>query len=354
MSTAAMSTAADPLLRVLREPDLRSVLDVAASLDVIERTWRGYGEGQTFTLSQPTSMFAGSGRDRTARYKVKGASLPNERVTGFRLIGDVPVDGGFSSHHLLCVFDDATGAPIGLLDELWLHRFRTALTGVVAARHLARPEASTVALIGAGAIARELFPALEHVFALDHVRVTARRFERAKAFCAEVGQHSRSTFTPHHTVEEAIRGADIIFTLTFADTPVIGPGMLQPGMFLCSMGETEEVELAVLNEVDRFIVDEFEYATVLGDIAVWLQTGKVKREDIAARVDAHIGEVVAGKAPGRLDPQQRIYAIIQGMAICDLALANRALALARDRGLGEQLRLFDRPSAWSRRPGPER
>ena len=139
---------------------------------------------------------------------------------------------------------------------------------------------------------------------------------------------------------DALDGADIAITLTLADSPVVQPGMLSPGAFLCSMGETEEVAFGVLHEADVFVVDDFEYATVLGDIEAWLRDGRIDRAALQARIDGHIGEVVAGTGPLRQNDDQRIFAIVQGMAICDLALARHALNKAEKRGLGGRLDLF--------------
>jgi ornithine cyclodeaminase/alanine dehydrogenase-like protein (mu-crystallin family) len=330
-----------PALHVLREGDLKKVLDVKAGIDIIERTFRDYGSGNTQRLSDPPSLYAGSGHADSGRVKVKGATLMTDRVTGIRMISDLPAEQGVSSYHLLCVFDDRTALPIGFIDETWLHRFRTALTGVVAARYLARKDSRTVALIGAGAIASQLFPALTDSFDLEEVRVVARRFERAQLFCDRFDGRLGPRFVPVRDSAAAIEGADIVITLTFADEPVVLPGMLSAGSFLCSMGETEEVAFGVLDEVDRFVVDEFDYATVLGDIAVWLKKGFARRDELENMVDAHIGEVIAGIRPARQTPEERIFAIIQGMAICDLALASYALQCAAEQGLGEQLTMFD-------------
>ena len=326
-------------IRVLREADLKAVLDVETGLAIVERTFRDLGTRDIFRLSEPAALLGGSGIGTAARYKSKGATLISENVTGIRLIGDVARGHGFRSHHMLVVFDDSTGAPIGLLNETWLHRFRTALTGVVAARHLARPESRVLALIGAGSIAAELFPAITRVFDLDEIRVVARRLERAEAFCRRHAAEP-ARFTAMRDPRDALDGADIAITLTLADAPVVRPGMLAPGAFLCSMGETEEVAFGVLDEADVFVVDDFEYATVLGDIAAWLRDGRADRAALEARVDGHIGEVVAGTRRFRRNDGQRIFAIVQGMAICDLALARHALVEAERRGLGGSLDLF--------------
>ena len=79
---------------------------------------------------------------------------------------------------------------------------------------------------------------------------------------------------------------------------------------------------------------------MLGDIEAWLRDGRIERAALEARVDAHIGEVVAGTEPFRQNDDQRIFAIVQGMAICDLALARHALNEAERRGLGGSLDLF--------------
>lgn len=328
-------------MRVLRESHLKRVLDGPTGLEIIERTFREYGAGKTQRLSEPALMRGGSGLDGAARFRVKGATLISEQVTGFRVIGDVPQADRNRPYQLLCVCDDRTGAPIGLLDEVWLHRFRTALTGVATAKYLANRASRVTALIGAGAIARELFPALTDTFDLEEIRVVARRLENARRFCREFAGRIEAEFFAVQEVREAVDGADIVITLTTAQRPLVLPGMLAPGSFLCSMGETEEVAIGVIDEVDGFFVDDLEYAAERGDIALWLAKGSATREELLRRVDANIGEVVAREHPGRCRSDQRIFAIIQGMAICDLALAHHALREAAARGIGEQLNLFD-------------
>ncbi len=324
---------------MLKEADLKAVLDVETGLEIVERTFRDLGTMDIFRRSEPAALFGGSSIGTAARYKSKGATLISESVTGIRLISDVARTHGFRSHHMLVVFDDKTGAPIGLLNETWLHRFRTALTGVVAAKYLARPDSRVLALIGAGSIAAEMFPAITRIFDLDEIRVVARRRASAEEFCRK---HSDlpARFIAMEDPREALDGAEIAITLTLAEAPVIGPGMLSPGAFLCSMGETEEVAFGVLDEIDRFVVDDFDYAAVLGDIAAWLRTGRIDRAALEARIDGHIGDVVAGTKPFRQNDEQRIFAIIQGMAICDLALARHALNEAEGRDLGGSLDLF--------------
>ena len=78
-------------LRILREQDLRKILSVNKGLEIIEKTFRDYGSSMTQRLSDPTSLFSGSGQEGDAKFKVKGATLMTEGVTGIRLVSDLPV-----------------------------------------------------------------------------------------------------------------------------------------------------------------------------------------------------------------------------------------------------------------------
>ena len=258
-------------LRVLREADLKAVLDVATGLEIVERTFRDLGTSDIFRLSEPAALFGGSGIGKAARYKSKGATLISENVTGIRLISDVARDRGFRSHHMLVVFDDTTGAPIGLLNETWLHRFRTALTGVIAARYMAKPDSRVLALIGAGSIAAELFPAMTRSFDLDEVRVVAAAPRERRGFlpppCRPFHPVRRHGHAPggarrrrHRDYPDPRRdpgdkaGHAVAWRLSLLDGRDRGGG-----------------DFDVLEEIDRFVVDDFDYAAVLGDIEAWLR-----------------------------------------------------------------------------------
>jgi ornithine cyclodeaminase/alanine dehydrogenase-like protein (mu-crystallin family) len=90
----------------------------------------------------------------------------------------------------------------------------------------------------------------------------------------------------------------------------------------------------VLGEAQRFIVDDPDFAAEMGDGGAWIAQGRITREAFVSRVDALACDVVAGSKPGRRAPSERIVALIQGMAIGDVAFAAHALREAARRGLG--------------------
>lgn len=316
-------------IRVLSEADVRRLVTPEACCQIVEDAYREYGEVRQ-VLSDPPSMFPGPRRPDYAKFLVKGASL-SRGITGVRLMG-MAID-------LCYLYESANGSPLALIDETWLRSHRTALTAVVAAKHLARSNSSVVAIAGAGGIADELFPVLADAFELAEVRVFARRFTSAERFVADHQPASAFRFKAVREPAEAVDGADIVITLTSAAAPFVTPEMLAPGAFVCTMGGTEELDYEVVAATDRFVVDDFEYATVHGTIASWINRGLVTRHGLEAQVDADIGEVVAGLKPGRTRDDERIIAIIQGLAICDVALCAYVYDAALAAGVGQEVRL---------------
>jgi len=239
-------------------------------------------------------------------------------------------------HYYCWLTDFGGGQPIGLVSEDWLHRRRTAVTGALVARWLARPRASVATIIGAGKIGREFISTLRHAFPLDELRIASRSGNSAAALVAEFAPVDGGPRIVHaQTIEEAVRGSDIVVTITKAVEAFIRPGWLAEGALLLSMGGVPEVEFAVLDEIDRLIVDDIDYALAQGDLHAWVKAGQITKEALTARLDADIGEVCVGARPGRQNDGDRIMAVIQGMAICDLAMAKMVLDRAVAEGNGQ-------------------
>ena len=312
-------------MRILDLAQTRGLFSPAEAYRAIEDAYRGYGvHGRV--LSEPSSTLLRSPAAGQLTFRFKGAVLPDAGVAGVRL-----QSGGRS---FLYVADARTSEPIGLVDEKWLYRHRTAMTAAVAAKFLARPGAKVVGLVGTGPIGDEMFGALCHALDVAEFRVAARRPESAAAYAARHGAGGRLKPRAVASPEEAIKGADVAVTITTAKEAFVKPGWLAPGALLLSMGGCPEVEFGVLAECGRVIVDDLDFALMQGDFASWVAAGRITREQVTKRVDANIGEVVAGKKPGRTDPGERILAVIQGMAVCDLALAKLALDKAAALGRG--------------------
>jgi len=237
------------------------------------------------------------------------------------------------------VYDHGGLALSGLVPELWISRIRTAAFGTAAIERLVNLGTLKVALFGTGKIAHEIVPMLAAALEVAELRVTSRRAESMSAFVAE---HAPKVDFPMRVEPDharAIDGADVVITLTEATTPFVMPGMLKPGALVCSMGGNNEVDYGVLLESQRLIVDDVDFASEVGDGRGWIAQGRMSATAFAERVDALACDVVGGKKPGRLAASDRIIAIMQGMAIGDVAFAAHALHEARGLGKGKLVEL---------------
>jgi ornithine cyclodeaminase len=318
-------------MRILSESEVRALAenDLDGGFEACEAAFRYFGEVRD-VLSHPSSAFMALPREKPAMCRLKGAHLASMGVAGARLAAP--------GYYYCWLIDFEGGQPVALVAEDWLHRRRTATTGALAARWLARPGATTAALIGAGKIGREFVRTLTHALPLDELRIASGSGDSARALVKEFGETLGETrLTAASSIEQAVRGADIVVTITKAKEAFLQPGWLKEGAVLLSMGGVPEVAFGVLAEIDRLIVDDIDYALAQGDLHAWVKSGAIASETLVARIDADIGEVAIGAKPGRTDDGERLLAVIQGMAVCDLAMAKMVLDKAGAGGVGQSV-----------------
>ena len=315
---------------ILREGEAEGLVTPAEAIAAVEAAWREYGTRRQ-VLSKPSSLSLPAG---DTVFKVKGAVLPD--AAGFRLVADNRDAAGDTTRDWFWLADPAGGRPLALVEAYWLHMLRTAATGALAARLLARPGTRRAALVGAGRIAAHIVPALAAALpGVESLSVIGRRPEAVAAFCAGVADVPFAV-QPAASIAEACRGADLVVTITSATAPVLWAADLAPGATVIGLGDTE-IAADVLGWADRFVVDDLGFAFVTGSVAGWVTSGAATAEAVAARLDADVGEVAAGLKPGRRTAGERVLAVVQGMAVGDLAVV--ALACRKARASGRGLRV---------------
>src|SRR6185312_13111823 len=275
---------------------VRSLIDVDLAMEAVQQAFISYGHARK-VLSDPPALLLPSQEPTQAAFKVKGGRVTSFGVTGFRMIADKETEEGEQTIDYCWVAEESTGRLIGLVDETSLHRLRTAVTGVVAAKWLARPESRIAVIVGAGRIAEELPEPLCRAFDLREIRVVARRLESAQAFAER--HESLACIKPFTNVHEAAEGADIVLCISSSSTPVLHAADLAPGMFVCGMGGGAEIAADALDRADRFVVDDLEYAYSIGSVRGWVEQG-LDRAAISRRVDADIGEIAINAKQGRI------------------------------------------------------
>jgi ornithine cyclodeaminase/alanine dehydrogenase-like protein (mu-crystallin family) len=318
-------------LRILGEDDVRALIDTDSALVIARAQLLDQARGLS-TLSVPAAMDLDARALGGPRFKFKAATASRLGASGIRLIRRATEQAAAS--HYCAVYRHADSALSGLVSEMWLSRIRTAAFGAVVAAQLANPGPLVVALLGSGAIADEIVPMLARTLEVADLRVHARNTDRLSGFVARHAGACGFPVRAEASCERALAGADVVITLTAAATPLVFAPLLKPGAVVCSMGNDNELDYGVLVAAQRLVVDDADFASEAGDGGAWIAQGHLSREQFDAHIDALACEVVAGTRPGRLAKSDRIVALIQGMAIGDIAFAAHALNEAERRKLG--------------------
>jgi ornithine cyclodeaminase/alanine dehydrogenase-like protein (mu-crystallin family) len=309
-------------LRILADADVQAAITGPVALDLARQALRGQAEGSVL-LSSPAAMALDASALGGPRFKFKAAALGHLNASGIRLVGRGA--GGARASNYCAIFDHADARLAGLVPDFWLSRIRTAAFGVAVAERLVKSGPLVVALFGAGAIAREIVPLLTLALPVKELRVHSRRAESMQAFAADMAASTSLAVRAEPARAKMAPGADLVITLTESKEPLVRPGELDAGAVVCSMGGNHELDYGVLLESQRLVVDDTDYAAEAGDGGAWIRLGHLSLPQFRARVDALACEVVAGTKPGRLQADDRIVALMQGMAIGDIAFAAHAL-----------------------------
>jgi ornithine cyclodeaminase len=308
------------VFKLIEDDEARLLLDRGEAIGIVEAAYRMAARGNA-DVSQPAALLMRGRGGTDTHFKVKGAVLDELDVTGFRLVADGELTSPGGSAYLY-VADASTGRPLGLVSESWLHRIRTASTALVTCRTLLPAGARVLALIGTGRIAAEFIRSCHLVLPGVDIVLASRSPARARAKVEE-WRHSTPNSLSSATIPDALAQADVVVTLSDAAEVLFEASALRPRALLCAMGGRHELDSDVLHAADAFVVDEMDFVCTIGSATHWIATGQLTRSDLERRLDATIGELLVGaKSIGK---DRRTLAIIQGMAICDLALAKTVL-----------------------------
>ena len=308
------------MFKIIEDDEARLLLDRADAIGIVEAAYRMGASGNA-DVSQPSALLMRGQAGSDTHIKVKGAVLDELNVAGFRLVADGALTSPDGSAYLY-VADACTARPLGLVSESWLQRIRTASTALVTCRTLFPAEAKVLALVGTGRIAAEFIRSCHLVLPGVNIVLASRSPARAHAKAKE-WRHLTPNWLSPATIPDALAQADVVVTLSDAAEVLFKASVLQPHALLCARGGRHEFDSDVLHAADAFIVDEMDFVCTFGSATHWIATGQLTRADLERRLDATIGELLVGaKSIGK---DRRTLAIIQGMAICDLALAKTVL-----------------------------
>jgi ornithine cyclodeaminase len=327
---------------VLREAEIRKLLDPASCREAVEEAFSAYAAGGAvmpgvINLDLPEQ---GGEVHVKAGYLRGGEFYAVKMASGFR--GN-PGRGLPASDGMVLVFHAATGEPAALLlDNGALTDLRTGAAGAVAAMHLARGNSRVVGVVGCGAQARYQLEALALVRPFREVRIWGRDPEKARACASEMaglsGMREMCRFVTAGSVREAVEGADIVLTVTSSREPLVRAEWLYPGAHVTAVGsdgpEKRELFPEVLARADRVVADSLSQCLRLGEIHHAVAAGAITEQE----VDAELGEITARRKPGRQNDLEITVCDLTGLGVQDVAAA--ALVMERARASREKIGNF--------------
>ena len=263
-------------------------------------------------------------------------------VTGVKVVGDYVENHARdlpSELALVTLYDPRTGVPQAIVDATEITERRTGAVTTLGARELARPASRTLAHLGARGTAFSNVTMLAGLFDFAEIRVTSRREESRRAFGAELEAALGRPVLVTETIEEAVRGADVVVEATRLERPepVLRTAWLEACSLLIPYGTMSVLELDVLDGFDKVVVDDWGQCgreDGFGALRPHVREGRLTAESL----HAELGEIVARRKPGREREDERIVFWHRGLATTDVAVAWHAVERARAEGVGTTVR----------------
>lgn len=309
-------------LRLIDAQVVGKLIDAATVTETVEAVFRAFGQGEAH---MPAKVYLNvpEGDFRAMPAYIPGAA----GVKWINVHTKNPERGTLPTVMGLILYNDPeTGRPLALIDGTLITKYRTGAAAAVAARHLARPGARTLGLVGCGGQAEIHLAVVAQALRPEEILLADARRENAERVAAHF---------PHLPcrvvgIEEAC-AADVICTLTPSHEPVVRRAWIRPGTHINAMGADapgkQELETELLL-AGRVFVDDWEQASHSGEINVAYHAGRL------SAVAGTLPDVLCGRNPGRTSAEEITIFDSTGLAIQDLAVAHGIYQEACRRGAG--------------------
>jgi alanine dehydrogenase len=323
-------------VRILSAADVCRAVTMAEAIDAVREAYIQLSAGQAIVpLRTPVPV-----EKRNGVTLFMPAYLASSDALAAKIVSVFPgnLEKGLPTIHAVVIVVDAeTGRPVALMDGTYLTALRTGAASGVATELLARPDARVAAIFGAGAQARTQLEAVCTVRRIEQAWVYDVSLEAAAAYATEMkgrGAPIPADVRVADSPAQAVRRADVICTATTSTTPVFPDAGLKPGVHVNGIGaytpEMQEVPAETVARA-RVVVDSRSASLAeAGDLLIPLRDGRITEQDI----HGEIGEVAAGRIPGRQSDEEITFFKSVGVAVQDVAVAGLILRRAEELGLG--------------------
>jgi alanine dehydrogenase len=312
--------------------DTLDLLGIEDAFRVCEQVYRMHASGSV-VLATPPSFKLDVAEGFNNHWHVKGAFLKDIPATGVRLYnyyddGARNTVGSLDCARYIVLSDPHTGEPLSIVDEHWSYVLRSAASAVLACKWLAPKHPKILGLVGIGSMGTAALRCLASMYRFEEIRCTSRRPETRAAFAEKWSRELGVAVVPRESVEDVVRGADIIVGGTTSGEVVSREPWVKPGATFISLAR-RELDPAGWGKMDKVVIDSWEFNILQKDFRKTVESGLFSREQLYAEIH----ELVSGKKKGRERDDERILIHTTGLVSQDVALAHflyrRALKTGR-------------------------
>jgi len=323
---------------LLTEKDVRAVLPMPDLIVAMEDALAKFSAG---AVTQPVRTVLEVGADK-AYFGVMPAALDDPPALGAKLVTVYGKnhDRGLPSHlATILLLDHATGALAAVVDGRYITEARTAAVSAVSVKHLARPDATVLGIIGSGVQARSHLEAIRHVRSLSDVRVWSPHALHREAFVFEMSEATGLPLRSVPSAELAARGADMVVLATASHTPVVSDVDVDPGTHIAAVGacrpDQREMPTALMARARVYVDSRAAAGKEAGDLLIPQGEGAFGSDHVIGE----LGELVAGKVAGRTTKKEVTIFKSLGLAVEDVVTARLVVDRAQAAGLGQAFKL---------------
>jgi ornithine cyclodeaminase/alanine dehydrogenase-like protein (mu-crystallin family) len=319
-------------LLYLSQTDVNAVgLTMREIIDALEIAFKEKGEGKVEMPPKP-----GIHPQPDAFIHAMPAYIPALKSAGLKWVSGFPknLERGLPYiTGLLVLNDPETGLPLSVMDCVWITAMRTGAATALGAKYLARPDSASLGILGCGVQGRTNLLALKELFPLTAVRAYDIAPERTEAYAAEMSEQTGVWVEPVTQPHDAVAGCDIVVTagpILKEPHATIQADWLEKGAFASPVDFDSYWHPDALAQADKFCTDDTPQLRYYQEVGYFQHIPPVH---------ADLGELVAGKRPGRERDDERNMCCNLGLAIDDMATAILIYQRAVERGIGTWLPL---------------
>ena len=240
---------------------------------------------------------------------------------------------------VLNLFDPETGAPYAIIDATAITAMRTGALTAVGAKYLAKKKNKILGHLGCRGTAFWNVVLLDSLYDFEEIRINSRRMESMEAFARDLEARLHKKITITKDSRECLEGADIMVEATrlMEPQPLLKTEWVRPGCFVVPYGTICANEITLTDVMDKIVVDDWgqcRKGLPYGSLRPHVEAGKLSEENLYAE----LGEIVAGKKPGRESDDETILFWHRGLSTSDIALGYALLEKAKTCGCGQRLR----------------